>query len=156
MASHRISAREKAVACGIVAMLLLAALAGPLIAQRARPSATAVSPRDVASRAARRDDSPANVLSPAEWERVNRAVDRALSWLASQQQSDGSFPTLDLGQPGVTCLCTLAFMAHGHVPGEGPYGAHLERATEYALGCQKENGLITLLGPDGPEIIAEH
>jgi hypothetical protein len=122
------------------------------LAQRARPIATAVSPRDVASRAARRDDSPANVLSAAEWERVNRAVDRALGWLSSQQQSDGSFPTLDLGQPGVTCLCTLAFMAHGHLPGEGPYGTQLERATEYALRCQKENGLITLLGPDGPQI----
>ncbi len=33
MAMHRISAREKAVASGVVAMLLLAALTGPLIAQ---------------------------------------------------------------------------------------------------------------------------
>jgi hypothetical protein len=152
VATNRITARETAVASGIVAALLLSALARPLVAQRARPAATAISPRDVASRPARRDDSPANVLSAAEWERVNRAVDRALGWLASQQQSDGAFPTLDLGQPGVTCLCTLAFMAHGHLPGEGRYGAQLERATEYALRCQKANGLITLLGPDGPQI----
>jgi hypothetical protein len=145
------NARAEAV-CGIAAGVLLTAITGPLFAQRVRPTATVASPRDAASRLSRRDDSPANILSPAEWERVNRAVDRALRWLASQQQPDGSFPTLDLGQPGVTCLCTLAFMAHGHLPGEGPYGAHLERATEYALRCQKENGLIALLGPDGPQI----
>ena len=55
-----------------------------------------------------------------------------LVWLAAQQQPNGSFPTLDTGQPGVTCLCMLAFMSHGHLPGEGPYGEHLKRAGEYA------------------------
>jgi hypothetical protein len=94
----------------------------------------------------------ARVLSPQEWKRVDAAVARALVWLAAQQQSDGSFPTLDNGQPGVTCLCTLAFMAHGHLPGEGPYGEQLKRASEYALKCQKPNGLITLIGPDGSQI----
>src|SRR5262245_22385855 len=74
------------------------------------------------------DDSAANVLTTAEWERVDGAVKRALAWLASQQQPDGSFPTLDMGQPGVTCLATMAFMAHGHVPGKGPYGIRLEKA----------------------------
>jgi hypothetical protein len=134
-------------------MLLITGLAGRLVAQLASPNVSAVSPREVASRtSSRRDDLPGNVLSAAEWQRVDRAADRALRWLARQQQSDGSFPTLELGQPGVTCLCTLAFMAHGHLPGEGPYGRQLERAIDYALGCQKRNGLISLLGPEGNEI----
>jgi hypothetical protein len=98
------------------------------------------------------DDTPANVLSAEEWKRVDFAVDRALTWLAAKQNPDGSFPTLDSGQPAVTSLCSLAFMAHGHAGGKGEYGKRLERATEYALQCQKANGLITLVGPDGPEI----
>src|SRR5829696_5771820 len=37
--------------------------------------------------------APANVLTAAEWRQVDAAVSRALSWLAAQRQSDGSFPT---------------------------------------------------------------
>jgi hypothetical protein len=99
-----------------------------------------------------KNDTPANVLSPDQWRRVDAAVNRALAWLAAKQQPDGSFPTLDNGQPGVTCLCMMAFMAHGHLPGKGIYAKKLELATAYAIGCQKENGLITLVGPEGPRI----
>jgi hypothetical protein len=103
----------------------------------------------------RTTDAATRVLTRQEWERVDAAVARALAWLAAQQQPDGSFPTLDTGQPGVTCLCMLSFMAHGHLPGEGRYGEHLRRASEYALSCQKPNGLITLIGPEGPQISRE-
>jgi hypothetical protein len=56
----------------------------------------------------------------------------------------------------VTGFCVLAFMAHGHIPGEGDYGERLEQATDFILSCQKQNGLVTLLGPDGPRITAEN
>jgi hypothetical protein len=46
----------------------------------------------------------------------------------------------------------MAFMAHGHMAGQGKYGGRLERATEYVIGCQKANGLVTRVGPDGPGI----
>ena len=95
---------------------------------------------------------PASVLSPDEWHQVDAAANKALSWLAAQQQVDGSFPTLDLGQPGITALCMMAFISHGHVPGDGRYGQTLERATDFVLSCQKQNGLITMIGPDGPRI----
>jgi hypothetical protein len=101
------------------------------------------------------DAPPANVLSYDEWRRVDAAVERALNWLAARQQVDGSFPTIDTGQPGVTCLCTLAFISHGHVPGDTAIGRRLQRATDYAASCQKPNGLITLVGPDGPSIDRE-
>jgi hypothetical protein len=93
-----------------------------------------------------------DVLTADEWERVDGSVDRALAWLASQQQRDGSFPTLPHGQPAVTSLCVLAFMAHGHLPGEGEYGAQLEQALGSIASCQKKNGLIALTAPNGPEI----
>ena len=99
-----------------------------------------------------RDDQPDNVLSPDEWQRVDAAAQRALTWLAGQQESDGAFPSLDVGQPGVTSLCVLAFMSHGQMPGQGEYGERLERAADFIVSCQKENGLVTLVGPDGPEI----
>ena len=46
----------------------------------------------------------------------------------------------------------MAFMAHGHVPGSSRYSPQLKKATDYLISCQKPNGLITLLGPDGPQI----
>ncbi|MGD9637197.1 MAG: prenyltransferase/squalene oxidase repeat-containing protein [Pirellulales bacterium] len=95
-------------------------------------------------------ESPSDVLSADEWKQVDGAVERALAWLAHEQQPDGSFPTLDTGQPGVTSLCIMAFISHGHVPGDGKYGQTLERAIDFVLSCQKSNGLVTLLGPVGP------
>lgn len=129
---------------GVTAML-------PLHAEEGEPEAAP--PTSIARRTdPAGDDAPANVLSSAEWERVDASVERALEFLASCQQRDGSFPTLPHGQPAVTSLCTLAFMAHGHVPGEGPYGDVLDRAADFIVDKQKPNGLITAFGPEGPRI----
>lgn len=94
----------------------------------------------------------ADVLTDAQWIKVNRSVDAGLHWLAAQQRPDGSFPTLDLGQPGVTSLCVLAFMSHGHFPGEGPHGDRLRRAIDFVLSCQKRNGLLALSAPDSARL----
>lgn len=96
--------------------------------------------------------SDVEVLSLAEWEEVNDAVDRSLDWLAEQQQPDGSFPTAPWGQPGVTSLCVLAFMSHGHLPGEGVHGKTLEKALDYVVACQKASGLLALIAPASKEL----
>ena len=93
-----------------------------------------------------------DVLSEDQWQQVDSSVEEALKWLASQQQRDGSFPTLANGQPGVTSLCVMAFMAHGHLPGQGPYGEQLRRAIDYVVSCQKRNGILALVAPNGPSI----
>ena len=81
---------------------------------------TEVASQDIAEGAdAATSQEPSDVLTPSEWREVDAAVEPALQWLASQQQADGSFLTLDAGQPGVTCLCAMAFISHGHVPGGG-------------------------------------
>jgi len=92
------------------------------------------------------------VLTPTEWEQLDDSVDRALLWLASKQQRDGSFPTLPQGQPGVTSLCVMAFLTNGHLPGEGPYGQQLAKAIEYISSCQKQNGLLAVVAPRGSRI----
>src|SRR4051812_2856427 len=52
------------------------------------------------------EGSPKSVLTSEEWSKVDKAVSRALAWLATQQRADGSYPTLDYGQPAVTSFCT--------------------------------------------------
>jgi hypothetical protein len=88
-------------------------------------------------------ESLAAALTPAEWARVESCVDRTLAWIATQQEADGSFPTLPAAQPAVTSLCVLAFLSRGHQPGIGPYGAQINRAIDFVLGCQMPDGLFS-------------
>ncbi len=98
------------------------------------------------------DDTPADGLSSDQWRRLDASMERALAYLASQQQRDGSFPTAAHAQPAVTSLCVLAFMAHGHNPGEGPHGKNLDRAVDFIVASQKANGLVSRVGPVGTRI----
>jgi len=90
----------------------------------------------------------ADALPPEKWRQLENSVDRALAWLASQQAADGSFPTVATGQPAVTSLCVMAFLSRGHQPGYGPYGQQLNRAIDFVVGCQMEDGLLSYVTPD--------
>lgn len=136
----------------IVACSLFLALATSLLLAQDTQLSGLNLPSSSAIRPQRGDDTASNVLSATEWQRVDVAVERGLNFLISQQQPDGSFETMPHAQPGVTSLCVLGFMAHGHTPGAGTYGERLEQATEFIMACQKENGLITLYGPEGPKL----
>jgi hypothetical protein len=111
----------------------------------AQGSSGAESPRqkDATATAAATDRT---TLTAEEWARLDRAVDRGLAFIARSQQRDGSFPTAFDGQPGVTSLCVLAFLARGHQPGKGPYGARIDRAIDYVLDIQDPN--VGSLFPD--------
>jgi hypothetical protein len=144
------------------AIVLICCTTAPLRAQRlfpivelpnSEPRADTI--EDASADSTSTDEKLAAVLTPDEWRRVDDAVERALAWLSGQQQADGSFPTLARGQPGVTSLCLLAYMAHGHIPGEGQYGSRLAQATDFILECQKPNGLVTAYGPEGLRISRE-
>jgi prenyltransferase beta subunit len=72
---------------------------------------------------------------------LRTGVSRGLAYLASAQQSDGSFG--NQGQTtAITALSCLAFMADGNTPGRGPYGATVEKGLESILNSVQENGLI--------------
>jgi len=89
-------------------------------------------------------------VTPEQWARLDRVTDRALAWLAAQQKPDGSFPTHETGQPGVTALCTLAFLSRGYAPDHDRYGPVVAKAVDYVLSCQHPDGLITRYYPMGP------
>ncbi len=138
---------------GLSAMLALLCVPAHLLAQDGQSrqaNATTTASQWVAADSNHK--SPSNVLPAEEWRRIDSAVDRGLAFLATQQQPDGSFPTLPYAQPAVTSLCVLAFMTHGHTPGSGPYGEQLNRAVKFILNCQKPSGLIMLVGSDEPKI----
>jgi hypothetical protein len=84
----------------------------------------------------------AGALSPEKWRQVEGSVDHALAWMASQQAADGSFPTASIAQPAVTSFCVMAYLSRGYQPGPGPYGRQLEKAIDYVISCQQEDGLI--------------
>lgn len=104
-----------------------------------RPAAAA-EPRAVAPSSQNRNS--ADILTSEELKRLDGAVDRGLAFLAGNQRADGSFEAPDVGQPGITALCVMAFLSRGHLPGRGPYGRPLSRSIDYALSMQQADGLF--------------
>ena len=101
------------------------------------------------SSSAQDNSPPGEVLTEKQRASVDQSLEKALQWLADQQQRDGSFPTLPSGQPGITSLCTLAFLSTGTIPGEGARGKPLIEAIDFILRCQRENGLFSYVKPAG-------
>ena len=120
-----------------VVIALLVGAANLVQAESAEP---AVTPRSDAS------ESLASALSPQAWNLVEQSIDRALAWLAKQQESDGSIDAPASAQPAATSLTVMAFLSKGHVPGEGPYGKVLDKAIDFVLRCQQSDGLLASSG----------
>jgi len=81
--------------------------------------------------------------------RVDLATDKGLLFLAGTQLPDGSWPTECGRSPGITAVAVLAFMAKGHVPGQGPYGENIERGIRYVLSEAQDNGLLAARSSKG-------
>ncbi|MEQ8763252.1 MAG: squalene--hopene cyclase [Planctomycetota bacterium] len=56
---------------------------------------------------------------------VNRIYERGLTFLAQSQTQDGTWG----GQPGITAICLMAFLARGEDPDFGRYSLQIRRAT---------------------------
>lgn len=135
-------------------LLMVAVLLALSATTMAQSQQVAIGPQVLDAPSASASD-PHAILSDTDWRRIEQAVDRGLSYLAARQAADGSFSSKDTGQPAVTSLAVMAFLARGHLPGEGPYGPALDRAVQYVIRCQKPDGLISLLNPGPPDITAE-
>jgi hypothetical protein len=77
---------------------------------------------------------------------VEDSVDRALFFLRLMQEKDGSWMAQGRRNVAVTSLATMAFLAAGHVPGEGPYGDVTAKATEWILKQQQADGVFASEG----------
>jgi hypothetical protein len=90
-------------------------------------------------------------VAPADRDRVDRAVEKALLYLQRNQRPDGSW-RVNASQYGneksapVTALCVMAFLSAGHTPTEGEYSRNVTAGIRFVLGCQRNNGVIVTGG----------
>lgn len=74
---------------------------------------------------------------------VDAAIARSLEFLAKDQQPNGSWRTDSWGDStAITSLAVMAYLAAGHVPGEGPYGDRLTKAVMWVVSLQEPNGML--------------
>ena len=67
------------------------------------------------------------------------AIDKALAWLADQQEEDGAFSGSGYARNvAVVSLGGMAFLSGGHTPGRGRYGEQVRRAMRYVLDNAEE------------------
>jgi hypothetical protein len=87
--------------------------------------------------------------------RVDRAIERGLEALQiMQDKTEGCWRDRhNRPHAAVTGLAVMAFLSAGHVPGEGRYGAVVEKGVRWMLRKQKPNGL---LADDGQQEMYQH
>jgi hypothetical protein len=79
---------------------------------------------------------------------VKNSTARALEWLASKQNSNGSWS--DPAYPhntAITGYALMAFMSQGHVPNQGKYGPEVAKGCRFLMASQREDGY--LVSPQG-------
>ena len=72
--------------------------------------------------------------------RVDRAVERGLEYLAATQRANGAYDRNFGETAAITALAGMAFLAKGHLPGEGQYGENINRSLDYVLTCADAHG----------------
>jgi prenyltransferase beta subunit len=81
-------------------------------------------------------------------ERARKATARALEWLASRQNSDGSWSEGRYPHnTAITSFALLAFLSQGHLPNQGTYGPEVAKGCRFLLASAREDGYLA--GPRG-------
>ena len=87
-------------------------------------------------------------------QKTETSVIRALRWLKSIQNPDGSWPNNKVAMTG---LCVLTFLAHGEKPGESKeFGDTVTKALEFLMSQQSSSGLYTTSGAGYAHAIATY
>jgi hypothetical protein len=66
-------------------------------------------------------------------EPIDESVDKALTYLATQQAENGSFPGQYGQTTAVAALAGMAFLSKGYTPGLGPFGENINRSIDFVL-----------------------
>jgi squalene cyclase len=74
---------------------------------------------------------------------LREKVRKGLEWLKKNMNADGSGRSGGGEQAGVMALAGIAFMADGNTPGEGRYGAEVDKILEFILKNCQSTGLIS-------------
>lgn len=139
-------------AISLVAALLLGALspsAPPLSSPPlpTPPASSPLAPPPPGGATGAENNPSADEITPA----LSIAAVRGLAYLATLQNSDGSFGRGRYGRHvGIASLCAIAFMADGHLPGRGDYGEVVQRTLEFVLANSTETGLLAADTADQP------
>jgi len=71
---------------------------------------------------------------------TKKATAKALEWLATKQNSDGSFSDGAYAHnTAITAYAMLAFMSQGHLPNQGQYGPEVGKAARFLVASQRES-----------------
>src|SRR5262245_25803455 len=74
---------------------------------------------------------------------TKKATARALSWLASKQNNDGSWTDGKyLHNTAITSFALLAFMSQGHLPNQGLYGPEVSKAARFLMAAARDDGYV--------------
>jgi len=78
---------------------------------------------------------------------TERAIQRGLAYLASEQKEDGSFGSGGYSRNVAVCAISgMAFMSSGSTPGRGPYGKHVTKCVDFILNNTQDSGFIAVSG----------
>lgn len=86
------------------------------------------------------------ILPDAQWQAIERSIDRGIDYMLSQQNRNGSFGIHELERPAVTSLVCMALISRGHASDESPGATQASRAIvrgiDYVLSRQRSDGLL--------------
>ncbi len=79
-----------------------------------------------------------------------QACRKAMAWLASKQNADGSWSESRYPHnTAITAFALMAFMSQGQVPGQGEYGPVVARGARFLVSAQRPEGDGYLVGRGG-------
>ncbi|MBI3829859.1 MAG: terpene cyclase/mutase family protein [Planctomycetes bacterium] len=124
------------------ARFALALLAGlvPLLAN----SAEAPAPKNAADRSElsvlTAEDESALIKTLKEQSPRDNAIEKAVKFLFTEQQKDGSIGKAPVYRTAMTGLAVMAMMAAGKTPDDPEHGAEIRRAINYVLSQMRDDG----------------
>lgn len=105
-------------------------------------------------RGSAREQTPATAKVDSKTREADsdRAVQKALEYLKSAQNADGSWDSGSFGKAtSVTSLAVMAYLSAGHLPGEpGRYRETIEKGVSYVVSSQRPNGMLVTNTSHGP------